>query len=115
MSFKPSCADFYCEPEDPNDAIDREFGLGKLPRSASPEDRWEIVRDDRREDLRILVLHHHSLDVRSDDRDEPIAIRVAKWKKGALRYHVCEATLAVELREAAPAFEKACELMVVHD
>lgn len=115
LLVEPSCDEFYCEPEDPNVGIDRKFGIGQLPRTPRDRDTIEIVRDERRNHQRVIVYQYRF------DRDGYVAdgrstsIQVATWKPGALRYHVCIADLAVELKGAEAAFEKACELMVVHE
>lgn len=115
LLVEPSCDALYCEPEDPNAAIDRQFGIGQLPRTPRDRDAIEIVRDERRDHQRVVVYQYRFDKYGYVEDGRLTSIQVAKWKPGALRYHVCIADLAVELAGAEAAFEKACELMVVHE
>ena len=112
---EPSCGKLYCDPKDPNDAIDREFGLGRWKTTPRVVDSRDILRDERRDHQRVIVFKNHDRTHRGSGEDDSTTIVVAMWNKTALRHHRCTADLAAEIQEAVPAFEKACELMVVHE
>jgi hypothetical protein len=92
-----SCDAESCTPQDWNALIDHDLRL------------LDLQRDERGDHRRVVVAKPGAL-----PRDW-LAIKVYWWVDGATEYHACEATLGPGLQEAAAAFEKACELAVVHD
>jgi hypothetical protein len=51
--------------------------------------------------------------VEHPDNTKTTDIAVAWWKKGDLRYYTCRATLDESVKDAAPAFERACTAMSI--
>ena len=90
-----SCDDAQCVPSDPNAAIDHELRL------------VQVLRDERADHRRVVTARPLL-----PGRDL-LNIKVYWWENGAPEYHACEVQLGPGLQEAAPAFEKACELAVV--
>lgn len=61
--------------------------------------RFKVAKDEKGPGSRTVVA----------SSDDTTYIVVARWKEGASRYFVCQATLDHQGMAAAPAFEKACE------
>jgi hypothetical protein len=91
-----SCDEAHCSPGDWNAAIDQELEL------------LDVVRDERG-DHRRVVMARPGL-----PGSDLLSVKVYWWVDGEPEYHACEVRLGAGLQEAAPAFEKACELAVVH-
>jgi hypothetical protein len=94
MWLHSSCDDAHCAAADWNAAIDKELEL------------VEVIRDERGDHRRVVTLKPL---VNSD----LLGIKVYWWVDGEPEYHACEVRLGAGLQEAAPAFEKACQLAVV--
>lgn len=49
----------------------------------------------------------------TDDNTKTTVVTVAWWKDGDKSYHTCTATLDDSIKDAAPAFEKACQAVAI--
>ena len=65
----------------------------------------KVLKDDKAKGHRTMIADSSDGETRS--------VVVAWWTDGASNYHTCTATLAKEVKDAAPAFEKACQAVSV--
>ena len=97
MWVHSSCDEEPCRPSDWNVAIDEELKL------------LDVLKDERGDHRRVVA-------VKSALPNRPgIAVKVYWWTDGASEFHACEASLGPGLEDAAPAFQKACELAIVRE
>lgn len=91
--------DGTCEPKDWAAVADR---VDFAPRTSGA-----IRKEARGPGRRLLIA-----DVEAGATRTTVVV-AAWWRDGATSYHVCTATLAEPFREAAPAFDKACEAIAI--
>jgi hypothetical protein len=97
--LKSSCDASSCTPEDWNAAIDREIKASNV----------EVVRDEHGDHRRVVVAKPALVP------DDVSSITVYWWRDNATEYHSCQVRLAGVLKDAAPAFEKACSVATADD
>jgi hypothetical protein len=73
----------------------------------APRTKGKIIKDARAPGRRTTITEVESAGVRTTD------VVVAWWADGDTRYHVCSALLDDELKDAAPAFDKACQAVAI--
>lgn len=69
----------------------------------APRARGKVLKDERSAGRRTMIAQVESAGARTTD------VVVAWWADGDKRYHVCTAVLDDALRDAAPAFDRACQ------
>ena len=90
-----SNCDGECKPKDWEQIADK---VNFAPRAGD-----NVLKDEKTEGARTMV---------SIANDKTTVVH-AWWKKGASQYYACTATLDRELKDAAPAFEKACQAVAI--
>lgn len=91
--------DGACEPKDWAAVADR---VDFAPRTSGV-----IRKEARSPGRRVLIAEVEAGATRAT------VVVAAWWRDGAPSYHVCTATLAAPFRDAAPAFDKACEAIAI--
>lgn len=93
-----SNCDGKCEPK-AWDAISDKTNFAPLA-----ADGGKVLKDTKGKNTRLMV---------AEDKDGKVTITNVWWTDGASEYHYCTANLDSEIKDAAPAFEKACQAITV--
>ena len=72
----------------------------------APRAKGKVLKDDRGAGRRTMIAEVENAGAKTTD------VVVAWWTEGDTRYHVCTAILDDALKDAAPAFDKACQAVV---
>jgi hypothetical protein len=73
----------------------------------APRAKGKIARDDKTPGRRTMIVEGDAGGARTTD------VVVAWWADGAKNYHTCTASLDEAIKAAAPAFEKACQVVAI--
>jgi uncharacterized glyoxalase superfamily protein PhnB len=72
----------------------------------APRTRGKVTKDDRAPGRRTMIAE-------IDTAGAAIVVVTAWWADGDRSYHTCTASLDDTLRDAAPAFDKACQAVAI--
>jgi len=72
----------------------------------APLAKGKVLKDVKGKGTRLMIAE-------SDASTKTTEVVFAWWTDGADSYHTCQATLDEEIKDAAPAFEKACQAITV--
>jgi hypothetical protein len=92
--------DGECKPKQWEQIADKNFFK---PRA----DGGKVAKDEKSAGKRVMIVDVDKSGVKSTD------IVVAWWTDGAKNYHTCVASLDESIKDAAPAFEKACQAVTI--
>lgn len=73
----------------------------------APRAKGKVVKDDKAPGRRTMIAEVESSGAKTTD------VVVAWWADGDKNYHVCTASLDEAIKDAAPAFEKACQAVAI--
>jgi hypothetical protein len=73
----------------------------------APRTKGKVIKDDKGPGKRTMISEMDSNGVKTTD------VVVAWWTEGAKNYHACVAQLDDSTKDAAPAFEKACQAVTI--
>lgn len=97
MSVGPNC-DGECKPKEWEKIADQVH--------FEPLTTGKVLKDVKGKGTRLMVAE-------SAGSTSTTEVVFAWWSNGASEYHTCQATLDADIKDAAPAFEKACQAITI--